>query len=43
MQLVVGGVAALGVSVKMFWARILSFLRIRRDEEESPVQQDTRS
>ena len=42
-QLLVGGVAALGVSVKMFWGRILSFLRIRRDEEESPVQRDTRS
>jgi hypothetical protein len=42
-QLLVGGVAALGVSVRMFWARILSFLRIRRDEEESPVQRDTRS
>jgi hypothetical protein len=42
-QLLVGGVAALGVSVRMFWGRILSFLRIRRDEEESPVQQDKRS
>jgi hypothetical protein len=42
-QLLVGGVAALGVSVKMFWGRILSFLHIRRDEEESPVQEDTRS
>jgi hypothetical protein len=42
-QLLVGGVAALGVSVKMFWGRILSFLRVRRDEEESAVEQDTHS
>jgi hypothetical protein len=42
-QLLVGGVAALGVSVKMFWGRILSFLHIPRDEQESPVQEDTRS
>jgi hypothetical protein len=36
-------VAALGVSLRLFWRRILSFLRIRRDEPAAPVQQDTRS
>jgi hypothetical protein len=43
-QLLVGGVAALGVSVRLFWGRILSFLRIRREDEESAaVEQDTHS
>jgi hypothetical protein len=41
-QLLVGGVAAVGVSLRLFWRRILSFLRIRRDEPEAPVQQATR-
>jgi hypothetical protein len=41
-QLLVGGVAALAVSVKMLWGRI-PVLHIRRDEEESPVEEDTRS
>ena len=43
-QLLVGGVAALGVSVRLFWRRILSFMRIRREDEESAAAgQDTRS
>jgi hypothetical protein len=31
-QIVVGGVAAAAVAVKLFWYRILRFLHIRRDE-----------
>jgi hypothetical protein len=31
-QLIVGGVAAAAVAVKLFWYRILRFLHIRRDE-----------
>lgn len=42
-QLLVGGAAALGVSLRLFWRRILSLLRIRRDEAEASAQQDTRS
>jgi hypothetical protein len=42
-QLLVGGVAALGVSLKLYWRRMLSFLRIRRDDEEPAVEQDSRS
>ena len=43
-QLLVGGVAALGVSVRLFWGRILSFLRSRREGEESAAAgQDTYS
>jgi hypothetical protein len=42
-QLLVGGAAALGVSLRLYWRRILSLLRIRRDEAEASAQQDTRS
>jgi hypothetical protein len=43
-QLLVGGVAAVGVSLKLYWQRVLSFLRIRRTDDEPAVEQrDTRS
>ena len=43
-QLLVGGVAAVGVSLKLYWQRVLSFLRIRRNEDEPAVEpRDTRS
>jgi hypothetical protein len=42
-QLLVGGAAALGVSLRLFWRRILLLLRIRRDEAEASAQQETRS
>jgi hypothetical protein len=43
-QLLVGGVAAVGVSLKLYWHRVLSFLRIRRDDDEPAVEQrDTTS
>ena len=35
LQLLVGGVAAMGVALKMYWQRVLSFLRIRRDDDKS--------
>jgi hypothetical protein len=31
-QMIGGGVAALAVATKLFWRRILAFLRIRRDD-----------
>ena len=37
-QLLVGGVAAIGVSLKLYWQRVLSFLRIRRDDDEPAVE-----
>jgi hypothetical protein len=43
LQLLVGGVAAMGVALKMYWQRVLVFLRIRRDDEESSVEQDATS
>ena len=33
-QLLVGGVAAIGVMAKFYWRRFLRFLRIRKDEPE---------
>jgi hypothetical protein len=33
-QLLVGGVAAIAVSAKLYWHRILTLLRIRKDEPE---------
>ena len=32
LQLLVGGIAAIGVAAKFYWRRILRFLRIRKDE-----------
>jgi hypothetical protein len=34
LQMVAGGLAAAGVAAKIFWGRILRFLRIRRDDPE---------
>ena len=39
LQLLVGGVAAMGVALKMYWQRVLSFLRIRRDDDEPTGEQ----
>ena len=33
-QLLVGGVAAIGVALKLYWYRILRLLRIRKPEPE---------
>jgi hypothetical protein len=35
-QLVVGGVAAIGVTAKLYWSRILRILRLRKDEPQPP-------
>ena len=43
MQLLVGGVAATGVALKLYWQRVLSFLHIRREDNESPERQDATS
>ena len=32
-QLLVGGFAAFAVAAKLYWRRMLSFLRIRRDDD----------
>jgi len=33
-QLIVGGFAAAGVAVKLYWRRLMRLLRIRKDEPE---------
>ncbi len=35
LQIIAGGVAAVAVTAKLYWARILRFLRIRKDEPET--------
>ena len=43
LQLLVGGVAAVGVGMKMYWQRVLTFLHIRKEEEPVAEQQDATS
>jgi hypothetical protein len=35
LQIVLGGVAAIGVTAKLTWRRFLRTLRIRRDDDET--------
>ena len=35
LQLILGGTAAVGVAVKLYWRRLLAFLRIRRPQESA--------
>ena len=41
LQVLAGGVAAVAVTAKLYWGRLLRFLRIRKDEEtpETPAKQ----
>ena len=36
LQILGGGVAALAVTIKLFWRRILKFLHIRTDDPDAP-------
>jgi hypothetical protein len=36
LQIVLGGVAAIGVTAKLTWRRVLRTLRIRKDDETQP-------
>jgi hypothetical protein len=40
LQILVGGVAAVAVTAKLYWGRLLRFLRIRKPEDEraKPVE-----
>ena len=38
LQVIAGGLAAAGVATKLFWGRILRFLRIRKDD---PTEETT--
>ena len=35
LQLIVGGVAAMGLALKMWWRGLLRFLHIRKEDDES--------
>jgi hypothetical protein len=35
LQMLAGGIAAVAVTAKLFWGRILRFLRIKRDDPEA--------
>jgi hypothetical protein len=35
LQIIAGGLAAVAVTAKLYWNRILRFLRIRKDEPET--------
>jgi len=37
LQILAGGLAAVAVTAKLYWGRILRFLRIRKDEPETEV------
>lgn len=38
LQILAGGVAAVAVTAKLYWGRILRFLRIRKPEDEAASQ-----
>ena len=35
LQIILGGMAAVAVTAKLYWGRLLRFLRIRKDEPEA--------
>ena len=35
LQILAGGLAAVAVTAKLYWGRLLTFLRIRKPEEEA--------
>ena len=41
LQIIAGGLAAVAVTAKLYWNRILRFLRIRKDEPETPKSDAT--
>jgi hypothetical protein len=41
LQIIAGGLAAVAVTAKLYWNRLLKFLRIKKDEPETPAKADT--
>ena len=35
LQIIAGGLAAVAVTAKLYWGRLMKFLRIRKDEPEA--------
>lgn len=42
LQIIAGGLAAVAVTAKLYWGRLLRFLRIRKDEPEATKQDASR-
>ena len=40
LQILAGGLAAVAVTAKLYWDRILKFLRIRKPEDETAPQRE---
>ena len=40
-QILVGGFAAIAVGAKLYWRRLLSFLRIRREDEPETAKPES--
>ena len=43
LQVIAGGLAAAAVTMKVYWRRMLVFLRIKKPEEETPTTAQTES
>jgi hypothetical protein len=41
LQIIAGGLAAVAVTAKLYWRRLMKFLRIRKDEPETANPADT--
>jgi hypothetical protein len=39
LQIIAGGLAAVAVTAKLYWGRLLTFLRIRKPEDDAANQQ----
>ena len=39
LQIIAGGLAAVAVTAKLYWGRLLTFLRIRKPEDEAANEQ----
>ena len=39
LQVLAGGVAAIAVTAKLYWGRLMKFLRIRKDDEVAEDKQ----
>ena len=39
LQIIAGGLAAVAVTAKLYWGRLLTFLRIRKPEDEGADHQ----
>ena len=43
LQILAGGLAAVAVTARLYWGRIMRFLRIRKPEDEATPQQQADS